>query len=220
MPEFAVKEVRLPELHMPEIKREEIVRTLAGVRLPDVDLAKARDVRIKVPTVTLTSSDVGRLVAAGAAIARFVRPAPRRVGPLGLFGRRSRLPSVRIAQPRRRRRWRLMGGLLVLAAIGTWVAMRRPEIQRRAQDALRQARERIDEMRTERAGTNAGSETSHMNAWDAPDRGADETATSSSDIAGIAPATDDAGTGGSLETGPDDQLADSPATPAFEESSR
>ena len=220
MPEFTVKEVRLPELHMPEIKREEIVRSLSGVRLPDVDLAKARDVRIKVPTVTLTSSDVGRLVAAGAAIVRFVRPAPRRVGPLGLFGRRSRLPSVRIAQPRRRRRWRLLGGLVVLAAIGTWLAMRRPQIRRRAEDVVQQARERIDETRTEGAGTSAGTETNWNDGWDKPTRAADEVVTASGDIAGIAPATEDAGTGSVEMPGPDDQLADSPATPAFEESSR
>jgi hypothetical protein len=167
----------------------------------------------------LTSTDVSRLVAAGAAIVRFVRPAPRRVGPLGLIGRRSRLPSVRIAQPRRRRRWRLLGGLLVLAAIGTWVAMRRPQIRRRAEDAIGQARERIDEMRSEGTGTGSASEN-RTNGWDTPTRAADEVPTASGDIAGIAPATDDAGTGSPMETAADDRLADSPATPAFEESSR
>jgi hypothetical protein len=207
MPEFTVKEVRLPELHMPEIKREEIVRSLSGVRLPDVDLAKARDVRIKVPAVTLTTSDVGKLLAAGTAILRFVRPAPRRAGPLGLFGRRSRLPSVRIAQPRRRRRWRLIGGLVVLAAIGTWFAMRRPALRQRAEDAVRQARERIDGMRSADAETAMNQNLS--DGWDKPSSAADRVDEAS-----------DVGIGTSIEAAGDDQLADSAAIPAFEESSR
>ena len=41
MPEFTVKEVRLPELHLPEVKRDEIVRALSGIRVPEVDRAIA-----------------------------------------------------------------------------------------------------------------------------------------------------------------------------------
>jgi hypothetical protein len=43
MPEFTVKEVRLPELHLPEIKRDDMVRSLSGVRLPDVDYSSPLD---------------------------------------------------------------------------------------------------------------------------------------------------------------------------------
>ena len=74
MPEFTIKEVRLPELHLPEIKRDDIVRSLSGVRLPEVDLAKARRTTIKVPAVSVTGADVGKVLAAGAALARFVTP--------------------------------------------------------------------------------------------------------------------------------------------------
>ena len=38
MPELPVKEVRLPELHLPEIDRDQIISTLSGLRLPTVDL--------------------------------------------------------------------------------------------------------------------------------------------------------------------------------------
>ncbi len=93
MPEFTVKEVRLPELHLPEIKRDEIVRSLSGVRLPEVDLARARRTSIRIPAVTMSSADLGRLLAAAATVARLARPTPSRTSRLaGPFRRRSRFP--------------------------------------------------------------------------------------------------------------------------------
>jgi hypothetical protein len=214
MPEFTVKEVHLPELRMPEIKRDDIVRSLSGIRLPEVDLAKARDVQIKVPTsikvptLALTSADVGKLLAAGTAVVRFVRPAPRRPGPLGLIGRRSRVPSVRILQPRRRRRWRLVGGLAILAAIGAFLALRRPQVRARAEAAVRDARSKIEEFRAGEPRETEGG----MSQTPA----ADEAYTASVEVAGVRPAAEEAGTAADA---PDDLSADSPATPAFEESS-
>ena len=38
MPELPVKEVRLSELHLPELKRDEIVRSLSEIRRPAIDL--------------------------------------------------------------------------------------------------------------------------------------------------------------------------------------
>ena len=38
MPELPVKETRLPELHLPEISRKDIMRSLSEMRMPDVDL--------------------------------------------------------------------------------------------------------------------------------------------------------------------------------------
>jgi hypothetical protein len=149
MPEFTVKEVRLPELHLPEIKRDEIVRSLSGVRLPEVDLAKARRASIKVPTVTLTGSDIGKLVAAGAAIARFARPIPSR-GPRisARFGRGSRSPLVRIVQPRRARsRWPIAIAVIIAAAIGAWALLRRPAVRRQVDEATHTARTRFEAWR-------------------------------------------------------------------------
>jgi hypothetical protein len=148
MPEFTVKEVRLPELHLPEIKRDDIVRSLSGVRLPDVDLSRARAAKIKVPAVTLTGADVGRLVAAGAAVARFVRPAPRRSRLLRLpVGRSARTPSIRLLQPRKRRsRWPLLIVLAGGAAVAIWAMLRRPAVRERVDSIARDVRERIATM--------------------------------------------------------------------------
>lgn len=149
MPEFTVKEVRLPELHLPEIKRDDIVRSLSGVRLPEVDLSKARRATIKVPAVSVTSSDVGKVLAAGAAVARFVRPAPaRRAWLPGPFGRRTRSPIVRIVPSRRRRsRWPLAIGAIAVVALAAWALIRRPGVRERIDAAARDARVRVDELR-------------------------------------------------------------------------
>ena len=146
MPEFTVKEVRLPELHLPEIKRDDIVRSLSGVRLPEVDLARARRASIKVPAVAVSSADVGKLVAAGAALVRFVRPAPTRLP--SPFGRRGRSALIRIAQPRRRRsRWPLAIGGMIVVALAIWAVVRRPDVRERIDAAGRDARLRIDGIR-------------------------------------------------------------------------
>ena len=145
MPEFHVKEVRLPELHLPEINREEIVRTLSGVRLPEVDLARARRATIKVPAITLTADDVGRIIGAGAAITRFVRPAPKRGRrPWNAFTRRSSSPVAKITRSRTRGSRRpIVLGILVVAAVAIVAILRRPASQRRLEAAARDARERF-----------------------------------------------------------------------------
>jgi hypothetical protein len=146
MPEFTLKEVRLPELHLPEIKRDDIARSLSGVRLPDVDLTRARAAKIKVPAVTLTGADVGRLVAAGAAVARLVRPAPRR-SRLFRLGRSARTPSIRLLQPRKRRsRWPLLIVVAGGVAVAIWAVLRQPAVRERVDSMARDVRERIATM--------------------------------------------------------------------------
>ena len=151
MPEFTVKEVRMPELHLPEIHRDEIVRTLSGVRLPEVDLAKARRAKIKVPTVNVTADDVGRILGAGAALTRFVRPTPTRVrSPWNPFRRGSRSPVALIVRPRTRRSRRpIVLGVLVVAAVAIWAILRRPATQRRLEAGARQAREQFETWRAQ-----------------------------------------------------------------------
>jgi hypothetical protein len=149
MPEFNVREVRLPELHLPEIKRDEIVRSLSGVRLPAVALPKARPSVNRMPEAGITPADLGRLLAAGAALARFARPAPaRRPWPLGLAGRRTRLPQIRIVRPRSRRSRRpvLLFALLVAAVAGL-VILRRPAVRVRVDSVARGARQKVAELR-------------------------------------------------------------------------
>lgn len=160
MPEFTVKEVRLPELHLAEIKRDDIVRSLSGVRLPEVDLATVRQATIRVPAVRLTSSDVGKLIAAGAAIARFARPVPNR-GPWtsGRFGRRARSPLVRMVQPgRSRSRWPLALGACIVVAVGAWAVLRRPSIRNQVDEAMRSARARFDAWRATSAQPDEGTD--------------------------------------------------------------
>jgi hypothetical protein len=152
MPEFTVKEVRLPELHLPEIKRDDIVRSLSGVRLPDVDLAKARPVRVKMPPIAVSSSDLGRLVAAGIGIARLARPTPRRGRTPRLpFARGSLNPVTRLVRPRTRRsRWPMVVVVVVVGAVivAAWALLRQPSIRRRVDEMARDARERWATMRT------------------------------------------------------------------------
>jgi hypothetical protein len=145
MPEFNVKEVRLPELHLPEIKRDEIVRALSGVHLPEVDLARARRGTFRVPAVSLTGADIDRLLAAGAALTRFVQPAPKGLrAPWRAFGRRSRSPMTMIVRPRTRRsRGPIVLGVLVVIAIGIWAVLRRPTVRQRLDAATQDARERL-----------------------------------------------------------------------------
>ena len=96
MPELPVQEVRLSELHLPEIKRDEIVRSLSEVRVPTLDLAAIERPRIALPDsirrFDWRSIDLGGALAGAAAIARLGRP----------LARRSRWPYVAGAADRRR----------------------------------------------------------------------------------------------------------------------
>ena len=204
MPEFTVKEVRLPELHLPEIKRDDIVRSLSGMRLPEVDLGKARNARIKVPMVTLTGSDVGKLVAAGAAVARMAQPASKRGGWLREgFGRRSRGPVARLIQPRKRRsRWPIVIVAIGAVAVAAWALLRRPAVRQRVDDLAQDARERFETMR-------AGEPQLDVEADEPTTTGAYEEM-ASSEAEGFVNATEDAAT--TVETTDD--------APAFEEAGK
>lgn len=57
------KELRMPDLHLPEMTRDDIARVVSDIRLPDVDLQKL---------------DVGKAVAGVAAAAGIARPSDRR----------------------------------------------------------------------------------------------------------------------------------------------
>ena len=78
MPELPVKEGRMSELHLPEISRSDIMRSLSEIRMPDVDLSK-----VDLP-------DIGKAVAGAAAAANIGRRSrsrwPFAVGGLILAG--------------------------------------------------------------------------------------------------------------------------------------
>ena len=212
MPEFTVKEIRLPELHLPEIKRDDIVRSLSGVRLPDVDLAKVRPVRIKVPAIAVSSSDLGRLVAAGVGIARLARPAPRRSRlPRLPFARGYRSPVARLVQPRTRRsRWPMAIVIVGVLTVAVWALLRQPSIRRRINEMARDAREGWATMRT---------------PAERPEIDADEPVavrgveTASTEAGGFVNATADAGPMTPTDVDPDVAqpiAADGDSVPAFE----
>ena len=161
MPELSVKEVRLPELHLPEIKRDEIVRALSGIRIPDVDLATAgRGRRFQGRALAAlpwrrsapSANDLGKLIAAGVAVARLARPAAPRSPWKAVRRSRGNLVALVRPAPRRSRR-RFVVVAFILGAIGGWIVLRNPSNRERLNRAANTARQRIDEMRAERTGT-------------------------------------------------------------------
>ena len=125
MPELPVKESRLSELHLPEIKRDDIVRSLSEIRLPDVDLTKIERPKIDLPdSVTKFEwSDVGKAVAGAAAAAN--------------LGRRASRP-----------RWPLAVGGLIVAGLAAWAILTNEALRARISSGASAIRERISAMRS------------------------------------------------------------------------
>jgi hypothetical protein len=159
MPEFGVKEVRLPELHLPEIERDEIVRALSGVHIPQVDLARAKPRKPAVglgPVMAqwrargLPPIDPGKLLAAAVAVSRFVRPAP----PPSRWSRvrRSRGNLMEIVRPApRRSRRRLALVTIAVLAVAGWALLRNPASRMRLDRATQKARQWVRDRRAGRA---------------------------------------------------------------------
>jgi hypothetical protein len=125
VPELPVQEVRPSELHLPEIKRDEIVRSLSEIRLPTLDLAAIERPRIALPDsirrFDWRSIDLGGALAGAAAIARLGRPLARRS------------------------RWPYVAGAVVAVGAASAVILANPAIRERAGRAVRDLRARIDE---------------------------------------------------------------------------
>jgi hypothetical protein len=134
VPELPVKEVRVSELHLPEIKRDEIVRSLSEIRVPTLDLAAIERPRIALPDsirrFDWRSIDLGGALAGAAAIARLGRPLTRRS------------------------RWPYVAGAVVVVGAASAVILANPAIRERAGRAVRDLRARIDE----RTGSGEGLE--------------------------------------------------------------
>jgi hypothetical protein len=158
MPEFTVKEVRLPELHLPEVKRDEIVRALSGMHLPDVDLPSVER-RSGLPRVDLkalpwrrrglSGVDAGKLIAAALAAFRLVRPAtparwsPTRLSPI----RRSRRDIVAVVRPTPRRSRRRVAIIAIAIAAAVWLLFRNASARARLNRLADDARQRFNAMR-------------------------------------------------------------------------
>ena len=110
MPELPVKDLRLSELHLPEIKRDDIVRALSE-RLPAVDLSAielpGRD-RRATGRFDWRSIDPAEALAGLAAVTRIGRPLVRRW------------------------RWGVAAGVVIAVGVVTTAVLARPEIRDRA----------------------------------------------------------------------------------------
>jgi hypothetical protein len=120
MPELPVKEGRLSELHLPEIKRDDIVRSLSEIRLPDVDLTK---LELPDSVTKFEWPDVGKAVAGAAAAAH--------------LGRRASRP-----------RWPLAVGGLIVAGLAAWAIFSNEAVRARISSGATALRERISAMRS------------------------------------------------------------------------
>ena len=132
MPELPVKDVRLSELHLPELKRDDIMRALSEIPRPDIDLSKVERPRIDLPDsvsnlgpkVDRWSSDVGKAVAGAAAAIH--------------IGRRAKRP-----------RWPLAAGGLIVAGLATWAILTNEGVRARLAAAAHAVRERLAAMRSD-----------------------------------------------------------------------
>jgi hypothetical protein len=117
MPEPTVKEGRLPELHLPEVTREDIMRTFSEIRRPDIDLSVEWP-KVDLSRIEWTREDLDKAVLGIATAARIVRPAVRS----------GRLP--------------LALGFLAVASLATFAILSRPSVRDRLAQAAGEARRR------------------------------------------------------------------------------
>ena len=164
MPEFTLKEVRLPAFHLPEVRRDDIVRALSGIHRPEIDAATVEP-RRRIRTIDvraipwrqwgMSGTDAGKLIAAAVTAARMVRPAPKR-SRWSPFRRtrwetfsRSRDNLVAVVRPARRRsRRRLVAVVIALSAVASWLMIRNPGVRARLDGIGADARRRISEIRS------------------------------------------------------------------------
>lgn len=119
MPELPVKDVRLSDLHMPELKREDIVRALSEIPRPDVDLSK-----LERPKFDLSSIDVGKAMAGAAAAAG-------------------------ISRRNKPTRWPLAVGGLIVAGLAAWAILTNEMVRSRIAGVADAVKERIATMRSD-----------------------------------------------------------------------
>ncbi|MFP5342875.1 MAG: hypothetical protein ACLGIJ_08130 [Candidatus Limnocylindria bacterium] len=120
MPDLSLKGVRKPDLHLPEMSRDDIARALDGARR-DVDLARFDPRRFEMPDIDLSKLDVPAAVTSAARSAGLVKQ------------RRSRAPLI-------------VGGLIVAALVAIAAAMS-PAIRPKLDAAGRRLRAAVQERR-------------------------------------------------------------------------
>ena len=126
MPELPVKEIRRSELHLPEIKRDDIVRSLSEIRLPAIELPKVELPRREDPASRFNwrSVDLGAAVAGAAALAQ--------------AGARAGRPLFR------RSRVTVAAGTIVVVGLIAAAVLATPAVRQRAGATVRRVRDRVD----------------------------------------------------------------------------
>ena len=126
MPELPVKEIRRSELHLPEIKRDDIVRSLSEIRLPAIELPKVELPRREdqASRFDWRSVDLGAAVAGAAALAQ--------------AGARAGRPLFR------RSRVTIAAGTIVVVGLIAAAALATPAVRQRAGATVRRVRDRVD----------------------------------------------------------------------------
>ncbi len=131
MPELPVKEGRLAELRLPEISREDIIRSFSeikrpdfsDIKLPDIDLSGVEWPKVDLSRIEWTREDLDRAILGIATAARIVRPAVRS----------RRLP--------------LTVALVAVASLATFAVLSRPSVRQRLARAAGEARRRAEAAR-------------------------------------------------------------------------
>lgn len=130
MPALRLREVQMPELHLPEMSRDDIARVIGDARR-DVDLGRL-DPRhmdlpeLELPKVDLSSIDIPKAITSAIESAGIGR------------SRRSRLPFI-------------IGGLITLGLVG-FALLTSPMVRPRLTDLGQKVKERIDARRSADAG--------------------------------------------------------------------
>jgi hypothetical protein len=164
MPELNLKDIRKdlrwPELRLPEMTRDDIAKALGEARkemadvrrdfnefrrefeMPKVDLSAVDVSKIDVADVAKEARAVGRDVSktVGKNVDKGRKEALKAAQKAGIVKKTSRIPFV-------------IGGLITMGLVG-W-ALSTPSVKERLRSAAQQARERIDEMRASRMGEDA-----------------------------------------------------------------
>lgn len=126
MPDLSLKGVRLPELHLPEMSRDDIGRAIGDARR-DVDLSRLDPRRVDLSGVRLPDVDLPRID-----LPRAVTSAAQSVG---IIKRPSRAPMV-------------IGALIVAALVAIAAAMS-PVLRPKIDDAARRMRAAVQARRDE-----------------------------------------------------------------------
>lgn len=123
MTELPAKEGRLPELRLPEISRDDIVRTFSEIRRPDLDLANVEWPKVDLSRIEWTREDLDKAIVGVTAAAKLVRPAVRS----------RRLPIAL--------------GFLIVAGLATFALLSRPAVRDRLARTAGEARRRAEAAR-------------------------------------------------------------------------